>query len=269
MRLRTLPVSLAGVVAAAMAAVYTHAPLKCAPLALCTLFALLAQIASNFANEYFDYKDGIDAPGRVGPRRGVTEGDIKPNAMLAATLATLALACVAGCALIYWSGWWLLPIGIAVALGALAYSAGPWPLSRHGLGELAVLLFFGLVPVTLTYRLATGIAPTAPVWCVAVAIGLMGSCVLLVNNIRDRQTDAQVGKHTLAVLFGHRFAVTLYFACGLVATGLLWQMHAWWPLIYLAGHSLLTIQVSRRHGPALNPMLGMTALWMFLNAWAY
>lgn len=269
MRLRTLPVSLAGVVAAAMAAVYMGDHLLWAPLVLCTLFAVLAQIASNFANEYFDYKAGIDAPGRVGPRRGVTEGDITPRAMLTATLTTLGLACVAGCALMLWSGWWLLPIGIAVALGALAYSAGPWPLSRHGLGEVAVLLFFGIVPVTLTYRLITGHAPGAEVWCVAAAIGLMGSCVLLVNNIRDRQADALVGKHTLAVLLGARVAVGLYALCGIAATALLWQMHAWWPLVYLTGHALLTVQVARRHGAALNPLLGMTAMWMFINAWGY
>lgn len=269
MRLRTLPVSLAGVVAAAMAAVYTGDRILWAPLLLCTVFAVLAQIASNFANEYFDYKDGVDAPGRVGPRRGVTEGDISPRAMLVATLLTLGLACMAGCSLILWSGWWLLPVGIAVALGALAYSAGPWPLSRHGLGELAVIVFFGLVPVTLTYRLITGRAPGFEVWCVALAIGLMGSCVLLVNNIRDREGDALVGKRTLAVIFGRSFALTLYALCGLAATALLWQMHAWYPLIYLAGHCLLTVQVARRRGAALNPLLGMTAVWMFLNAWGY
>ena len=131
MRLRTLPVSIAGVIAG-VAYGATYAPVRWGAAAACLAFAVLAQIASNFANEYFDFRDGLARPGREGPRRGVTEGDITPRAMLTATLLTLALACTCGCSLIAYSGWWLIIAGAVIALAALAYSAGPWPLSRHG-----------------------------------------------------------------------------------------------------------------------------------------
>ena len=149
-RLRTLPVSLSGVVIAIGLAKW-HGHFKLVPALLCLAFALLAQIASNTANEYFDYRHGADKPGRVGPRRGVTEGDISPKTLRNVTFGLLALAGVVGCCLIPYGGWWLLPVGIVIALGALAYSAGPYPLSYHGLGELMVFIFFGLVPVNLTY----------------------------------------------------------------------------------------------------------------------
>ena len=113
-----------------------HHEFKWVPALLCLAFALLAQIVSNMANEYFDYLKGTDKPGRVGPRRGVTEGDITPTTLRNATLGMLAAAGVVGCCLIPYGGWWLLPVGILIALGAFAYSAGPYPLSYHGMGEL-------------------------------------------------------------------------------------------------------------------------------------
>ena len=148
-RLRTLPVSMSGVIIAIGIAKWHH-QFKWQPALLCLAFALLAQIASNTANEYFDYKKGTDKPGRVGPRRGVTEGDIRPETLRNVTFGLLALAGVVGCCLIPYGGWWLLPVGIVIALAALAYSTGPYPLSYHGLGELTVFIFFGLVPVNLT-----------------------------------------------------------------------------------------------------------------------
>jgi 1,4-dihydroxy-2-naphthoate octaprenyltransferase len=132
-RLRTLPVSLSGVIIAIGLAVW-HGHFKWVPAVLCLVFAVLAQIVSNTANEYFDYLQGADKPGRVGPRRGVTEGDIKPTTLRNVTFGLLALACAVGCCLIPYGGWWLLPVGIIIALAALAYSTGPYPLSYHGLG---------------------------------------------------------------------------------------------------------------------------------------
>ena len=199
MRLRTLPVSLAGVIYAGALGLLTWR-FAFAPWLLALLFALLAQIASNFANEYFDYRDGLDRPGREGPRRGVTEGDISPRAMLAATLLVLGAACVLGVVLVaLYGSWWMYLAGVAIALGVLAYSTGPYPLSRHGLGEVAVVLFFGVVPVCLTYML---MAHSCPWWVTAasVGIGLMGANVLIVNNYRDADDDRAVGKRTLAVV---------------------------------------------------------------------
>lgn len=219
MRLRTLPVSAAGVVAA-IGLARLSGPVRMAPALLCLLFAILSQIASNFANEYYDFRDGLDRPGRDGPRRGVTEGDISPRAMLAATFMTLGSACASGLALIIWSGWWLIPVGIVIVAGALAYSTGPYPLSRHGLGELTVLFFFGIIPVNLTYRILTGFW-SAGAMAGSIAIGLFGAMVLMANNYRDAEADRAVGKRTIAVIFGRRAVAVMYLIAGIAATAIL------------------------------------------------
>lgn len=268
MRLRTLPVSVSGVLAAIALAIL-HDTFQWLPALICFIFAVLAQIASNFANEYFDFRDGLDAKGRVGPRRGVTEGDITPQSMRNAAIATLATAALIGCSLIYWGGWWLLIAGIAIVLGALAYSAGPYPLSRHGLGEVAVIVFFGIAPVTLTYWLQAGECP-AEVWLSALSIGLMGANVLIVNNYRDREDDATVGKTTLAVKFGPRFATWLYLANGIIAVALMipvWRQIPYsegFPGIYVYLTIFLWTRLRNLHGKKLNPLLGQTAIAMLV-----
>lgn len=271
MRLRTLPVSLAGVVAATAFA-RLHDCIDGRVVAICLVFATLAQIASNFANEYFDWRDGLDAPGREGPRRGVTEGDLTPRAMLAATLFTIALACVVGCLLLFFGPRWLILVGIGVALGVMAYSAGPFPLSRNGLGEVAVILFFGLVPVILTYYLQSH-SLCRQVTLGAVAFGLMGANVLIVNNYRDYDDDRCVNKHTLAVILGRNAMPVLYGLNGLAAAAMLvptWQMEgtAGWIIaaVYLALHLLLTFSLPRTSGRHLTPTLGKTACLMALTA---
>ncbi len=202
MRLRTIPVSISGVLAGAACANIVCVP-DLAVVGICLLFAILAQIASNFANEYFDWRKGLDKKGREGFRRGVTEGDISPRAMLTATIATIALASLVGLSLLLWGDWWLILVGIAVAVFLLAYSAGPWPLSHHGLGDVAVLIFFGIIPVNLTAYLASGVTD---IWIISlpisIAIGLMGVNVLIVNNYRDMEDDKAVGKRTTVVRFG-------------------------------------------------------------------
>ncbi|MDE6370893.1 MAG: 1,4-dihydroxy-2-naphthoate octaprenyltransferase [Duncaniella sp.] len=274
MRLRTLPVSLAGVIfAGALGRLAWH--FRPVAWLLCLLFALLAQIASNFANEYYDYKAGLDRVGRDGPRRGVTEGDITPRAMLRATYGTLALACAVGVTLVAVYGqWWMYIVGILTALGVVAYSSGPFPLSHHGLGEVAVVLFFGVVPVTLTYMLMGGYFSW---WIVAIAVGvgLMGANVLIVNNYRDLDDDAAVGKRTLAVRLGRRAMGSVYLANGFMAAILtmpVWLAAAVWgwivPCVYVGLHFMLFTRLVRRRGQALNPLLGMTAMLMLLYALA-
>lgn len=269
MRLRTLPVSVAGVItAAALAEIYGC--FKPLPALLCLIFATLAQVASNFANEYFDYRAGLDRPGREGPRRGVTEGDITPQAMLKATVGTLAAACATGCLLIIWGGWVLIPVGLLIAAGVFAYSAGPYPLSRHALGEVAVMIFFGIIPVNMTYYIMshdTGIV----IFMMSVATGLMGANILLVNNYRDMNDDRAVGKHTVATMFGGRFATTAYLLNGWIAMALalplLQQLPAiilLAPAVYLLCHTMLWTLLLRRRGSALNKLLGMTAVNMLL-----
>jgi len=275
MRLRTLPVSLSGVVIATALAWWTNR-FAAVPALLCLLFALLAQIASNFANEYYDFKKGTDKVGRVGPRRGVTEGDIKPHTLLMVTFATLAAAGVVGCCLIPYGGWWLLPVGIFIALGALAYSTGPYPLSYHGLGELAVFFFFGVIPVTLTYYVqALRIEPL--VILASMATGFLGVNVLLVNNYRDVDDDREAGKRTSVVIFGRQPAAAAYLINGYVAMCLLtplwilaalaptvpvWVLVA--PVVYLVLHTVTWHRLTTRDGAALNPLLGATARNMLI-----
>ena len=275
MRLRTLPVSLSGVVIATALA-WWRGHFAWMPALLCLLFALLAQVASNFANEYYDFKHGADKKGRVGPRRGVTEGDIRPHTLLIVTFATLATAGMVGCCLIPYGGWWLLPVGIGIALGALAYSTGPYPLSYHGLGELAVFLFFGVIPVTLTYYVqALRIEPL--VILASMSTGLLGVNVLLVNNYRDMDDDREAGKRTSVVIFGRKPAAAAYLIGGYVAMCLLtplWLMAVlhphvpWWtlaaPAVYLVLHTVAWHQLTHRDGAALNPLLGATARNMLI-----
>lgn len=279
MRLRTLPVSAAGVVTGCACGIQAGS-FRWLPAVICLLFALMAQICSNFANEYFDYRNGLDRPGREGFRRGVTEGDISPRAMRNATIGLAAATCVVGCLLIIWGGWWLVPVGIVIVIAAYAYSAGPWPLSHHGMGEVAVLLFFGLIPVILTAWLQTGswnILPTA--LPMGFAIGLMGANVMLVNNYRDYADDRSVGKRTLAVIIGRRATLNLYLANGFMAllcievatiarVSVIWQIV---PLLYINQHWLLWQYMRRATGHELNPLLGKTAslmlpmaLWILL-----
>lgn len=271
MRLRTLPVSAAGVLTA-IALNLRHDNLHLTPAILCLVFALLAQIASNFANEYFDFRAGRDRPGREGPRRGVTEGDLTPRAMLAATLLTLAAACAVGLTVVTYAGWWLVAVGVAVAAGVFAYSAGPYPLSTHGLGEVAVILFFGLVPVTLTYYLSAHSCP-AEVIRAAVAVGLMGANVLIVNNYRDVDDDRAVHKHTLAVRFGRPAMRLLYAANGLAAMVLM--LPTWLaispycaaiPAAVAAASAAIALRMAHLQGARLTPLLGLTALLMFAHA---
>lgn len=216
MRLRTLPVSLGGVICA-LGLTASLQPIDWTWGAVCLVFAILAQISSNFANEYFDCRDGIDGADRTGPARGI----IPAKSMLRATVITLALACGVGLLTIIRGGWWLLPAGIAIAIAAMAYSAGPYPLSRHCLGEVAVIIFFGIVPVCLTYYLQTLEIPTGVFIC-SIGIGLMGAMVILVNNYRDIASDLACGKHTLSTVTGPQGSALLYCAMGQFAAMCLW-----------------------------------------------
>ena len=262
-RLHTLPVSSAGVVMASGYAAMDGG-FRWLPALLCLVFAVLAQIASNYANEYYDYKNGSDKKGREGFRRGVTEGDISPEAMRRATFVTLALACCVGCCLIPFGGWQLIPVGALIAVFALAYSGGPVPLSRVGLGDVAVLLFFGLVPVCLTYYLQTG-GVTLRVVCGSFAIGLLGVNVLIVNNYRDIDDNKETGKRTTVVRFGKKTAVIAYLVFGYIAvvlTSLVWA-EEWYfvvaPAVYMVMHHATWNKIRHSSGAALNPLLGATA----------
>lgn len=266
-RFRTLPVSIAGVLTA-VAFTLKDGCFKLAPSLLCLLFALLCQTASNFANEYYDYRAGRDRAGREGPRRGVTEGDISPQAMKRATYGLLIVAAGVGLSLTYWGGLWLIAAGTLIGVFALAYSAGPWPLSTHCLGEVTVLFFFGIIPVNLTYYVQA-LSWSGPVLAASVAIGLMGANVLIVNNYRDADEDLAVGKHTLANRWGRWAMPWLYAANAVMAV--LYMLPAWLDLprgwlsvlcVYLVAALAIACVLPRKQGHRLNPFLGITAMSM-------
>lgn len=267
MRLRTLPVSVAGVIAGCACAIILDS-FAAVPALLCLAFAVLAQIAANFGNEYYDYKNGIDKKGRAGFRRGVTEGEITPHAMKVATYLTLAIAVAVGCAMLFYGPWWLLLVGVVIVLFALAYSAGPYPLSHHGLGDVAVVIFFGIVPVTLTCFLQTGSwIGLTEVLTTSVAVGLLAANVLVVNNYRDMEDDAAVGKRTTVVIFGRKAMSLAYLLLGILAMGVMYPVWVCLPLwslavpsVYLVLHVLTWLKLKRAEGVALNPLLGRTAV---------
>ena len=273
MRLRTLPVSIAGVIAGTGCAILVNS-FKAIPALLCLTFAILAQIAANFGNEYYDFKNGIDKKGRAGFRRGVTEGEISPGAMKAATFMTLGLAAAVGCAMLLYGPWWLIIAGILIMCFSLAYSTGPYPLSHHGLGDIAVIIFFGIVPVVLTCYLQTSSWNSLDlVLETSVTIGLLAANVLVVNNYRDMEDDAAVGKRTTVVIFGRRVMSGAYLMSGFIGMAIMipvWLMLPVWalatPLIYLALHIRTWYHLKQSTGSAINPILGRTAMNLLIFA---
>ncbi|MFA5265302.1 MAG: 1,4-dihydroxy-2-naphthoate polyprenyltransferase [Opitutaceae bacterium] len=231
-RPRTLPVAVSPVIAGSALA-WHEGRFNARAACLCLAFALLAQIAANFANDYFDYVKGADTEKRVGPRRAVASGLISPQAMLNATWGICMAAFVTGLGLLPFGGWPLLIVGIASLLSAVAYTGGPYPLGYHGLGDVFAFLFFGPVAVCSTVYVQTGSAGMASL-LVSAAIGALAANVLLVNNARDAETDRLAGKRTLAVRFGRNFArwqFGLAHGCALLVPVLLFvlgfQMRLW------------------------------------------
>jgi 1,4-dihydroxy-2-naphthoate octaprenyltransferase len=210
-RPRTLPAAVAPVLVGSALA-WHDGGLVASAAVLCLAFALLVQIGTNFANDYYDFVQGADTVHRVGPTRAVAAGLVAPAVMKRAMLLVFGLATVAGLGLLPHGGPWLLVVGLASIACGIGYTGGPYPLGYHGLGDLFVFLFFGLVAVATTYGVQTGVlaAHTLPA---AAAVGLLAANILLVNNYRDVETDAVAGKRTLVVRFGRRWARVQHGLC--------------------------------------------------------
>jgi 1,4-dihydroxy-2-naphthoate polyprenyltransferase len=192
---------------------------------LCLGFALLVQIGTNFANDYYDFVRGADTAARVGPRRAVAAGLIAPATMKRAMIAVFVGAFATGLGLVAWGGPWLIAIGVASILCGIAYTGGPWPLAYHGFGDVFVVVFFGLVAVGGTYFVQAGRLTTEALLA-GVPIGLLAANILVVNNYRDDETDAAANKRTLVVRFG-RGAARAQFALSLAVAFAM-------PLVFLA-----------------------------------
>jgi len=176
------------------------------PAILCMLFAILVQIGTNFANDYFDYQKGADTLDRIGPRRAVASGLILPAAMFRATWIILGLAFLVGAGLLPYGGWKLLLVGTVSILCALIYTGGPFPLAYLGLGDFFVVGFFGIVAVGFTHFVQAGFF-SLDTFLAGLAIGLVVNNLLVVNNYRDVEEDCRSDKKTLAVRFGRKFSL--------------------------------------------------------------
>jgi 1,4-dihydroxy-2-naphthoate octaprenyltransferase len=169
----------------------------------------LIQIGTNFANDYYDYLKGADTAERVGPRRAVASGLIAPATMRAAMILVFAAAFLLGLTLLGYGGWPLLVIGVASIACGIAYTGGPYPLAYHGLGDLFVFLFFGLVATGATAFVQTG-KLTAAALVAGAAVGALATNILVANNYRDVETDAKAGKRTLLVRWGRGYGRTQF-----------------------------------------------------------
>ncbi len=230
---------------------------------LCMAFAFLMQIDANLINDYFDYRSGNDSEGRLGPERACTEGWITPGAMKIGIAAVTVAACLTGLPLAFYGGWEMVVVGTACVLFCFLYTTF---FSYKGMGDILVLIFFGLVPVSFTYFLLTG-EYDGKVFMAAAACGIATDCLLLVNNYRDIEQDKANGKITLAVRLGRKGTIVLYVVSGLLAGVLaafsvaaaISPWHALPFVIYIALHVSTSLKVRRKEGQALNALLGETS----------
>ena len=269
-RPKTLPAAIAPVMVGTAQA-YDAGGFRLLPALICFLFAVLIQIATNFANDYFDFKKGADTAERVGPTRAVAAGLIKPDTMKRATGLTFALAFCIGLGLIPFGGWWLLGIGVTSVLCGYAYTAGPYPLAYIGLGDLFVLLFFGIVAVCCTFYVQTGYF-SMPSFLAATAVGGLITNLLVVNNLRDIDTDILVNKRTLAVRLGRTFSLWEYqffLLWSLIAiVWMAFEMNDSWvqlPMVTIPLMAYLSVGLMKaRSGEVFNSLLARTALLLVL-----
>ncbi|HEY5501473.1 MAG TPA: 1,4-dihydroxy-2-naphthoate polyprenyltransferase [Candidatus Humimicrobiaceae bacterium] len=214
-RPRTLPAAAAPVIIGIALAFYENKINLF--IAIFTLMAaLLIQIGTNFANDYFDFIKGTDTDKRIGPVRLIQAGLIKKNEMLAAFIIAFIAASVLGVFLVIRGGYPVLLVGIFAIIFGILYTAGPAPLGYIGLGDIFVFIFFGLISVTGTYYLQT--LKINPVVLIAsLAPGFLSVAILTANNIRDIKTDKEAGKRTLIVRFGYNFGLFGYLFCIIAA----------------------------------------------------
>lgn len=240
------------------------------PATLCLLFALLMQVDANLINDYFDYVRGIDGEERLGPKRACAQGWITLPAMQRGIAFTTCLSLTVGFPTVFWGGMEMLFVGILCALFAFLYTTR---LARIGMGDLLVLVFFGIVPVCITYYVQLHTV-TQSVLSLGVAMGLVTDNLLIVNNYRDRDTDRQSHKNTLVVSIGAKASEWLYLGLGIAGIALCqlqWKqdrpLAALLPLLYLIPHIITwRSMVKINHGRELNKVLGKTALNIFLFA---
>jgi 1,4-dihydroxy-2-naphthoate octaprenyltransferase len=230
------------------------------------------QIGTNFANDVFDAEKGADTEARLGPTRAVQAGLLGARQMRVGMAAAFGFATLCGIYLAAVAGWPVVAIGIASILSGIAYTGGPYPLGYHGLGDVFVFVFFGLVAVCGTVLVQAGWVPEIALWA-SVPVGAIATAILVVNNLRDRHTDVGAGKRTLAVRFGRTGAEVEYGLCVLAAYAV--PVAMWLrglsgtavllPLLTLPWALRLFGEVRTREGAPLNATLAATAKLLLVH----
>jgi 1,4-dihydroxy-2-naphthoate polyprenyltransferase len=275
-RLRTLPAAIAPVLVGTSLALGDG---EFHPLAFIAalLGAIFIQVGTNLSNDYSDARRGADTDDRLGPVRVTAGGLVPPSQVLVATYVTFGLAVACGAYLIAVAGWELLAVGAASILAGVLYTGGPRPYGYEGLGELFVFLFFGIVAVTGSYYVQVQKLPWEAFVC-AVPVGLLASAILVVNNVRDLETDRRAGKRTLAVRLGRERTRALYvllLALAFAIAPVPWwsgSMTAWLLLPWVSAPLALRLaQVVRTRidGPSLNAALAATGQLQLLFCLLY
>jgi 1,4-dihydroxy-2-naphthoate octaprenyltransferase len=230
------------------------------------LASLLIQLGTNLANDYFDFRSGADAEGRLGPPRTVQSGLLSPSAVALAAAVSFGLAALLGLYLVAVGGWPILAIGLASIAAAVLYTGGPWPLGYHGLGDLCTFLFFGVFAVLgMEYVYTHEFTTTGLV--VSIPVAALVTAILVVNNLRDIDSDRKVGKYTLAAIIGRRATraeyVLLLAAAYTTPLALRLAGHMsnwfWLPWLSLPLAVPLTRLMLLGEGRALNPALKGTS----------
>jgi 1,4-dihydroxy-2-naphthoate octaprenyltransferase len=228
--------------------------------------ALFIQIGANLANDVFDFKKGADTTERLGPMRVTQAGLLTPREVMIGMWVAFGLASVAGLYLIWVGGWPIVAIGVLSIIAGIAYTGGPFPLGYMGLGDVFVFIFFGLAAVCGTYYVQAGTVSPLAFWA-SVPVGLLATAILVVNNLRDIDTDRTVGKRTLAVRLGIKGTQIEYLLLLIVSYAvplLMWFIggsSSWVMLTWLSLPLAISLwrQILREKGRALNVALAGTA----------
>ena len=266
-RPRTLPAAIAPVLVGTAAAEFAGGEIRVGPFLGALVGAIFIQIGTNLANDYSDAKRGADTADRLGPVRVTSAGLVAPRRVLHATWIAFAVAVAAGAYLATVAGPVILVVGaLSIAAGVL-YTGGPRPYGYAGMGELFVFLFFGLVAVNGSYFVQLETLDWLPL-VLSVCVGLLSTAILVVNNVRDLDTDARAGKRTLAVRLGRERTRALYVACVAGAFAILpLALLADAPAAALLGFVAAPLAIpparavrTRTDGPALNGALAATGM---------
>ena len=269
-RLKTLPAAISPVILGS--ALAFHDKIFSYVICIITLLAaVLIQIGTNFANDVFDFYKGADRDDRLGPIRVTQAGLIKPQSMIRAMWYTFSMAIFVGVYLAFVGGWPIVVIGLASILAGIAYTGGPYPLGYHGWGDIFVFIFFGIIAVPGAYYLQAQIVTDISIY-MGVITGMLSTAILVVNNLRDVDTDKLSGKKTLAVRFGKKFSKIQYSI--LVLFPFYLPLCLWWKMdmglsllitLFLIPISIhLIIQIFSKTGSELNFTLARTARFLFL-----